>query len=285
MVYENHPENPKVFCVILHGMGEHARRYTPLLNAFEKAEIKGVVFDLPYHGEIEEAGLFESISVDEYLNKIHQIIEPIKKQYPSIPHVMLGHSMGSLISRRYAQVYPDEFKSMIWMGTMPLYSKAFTFTMRFVATFLSAFVPFKKRHTLLAGLMNQSLNKKMPKNSSKFSWLSYNLDNVKTYEDDPYCGYAYNGTFYRFFFKLMHQTNFNQELKKTTLRNVLLISGEDDPVTGSKDTFDKLIMRYQTINPNITFETVLMNAMRHEILHEKESTKVTNLLIKRVING
>jgi len=283
MVYENHPQKIEALCIIIHGMGEHAKRYEPLIKAFENASIKAYAFDLPFHGMIESSGIFDKIKEKNYLEMIHTQIQPFLETHKEVPRTLMGHSMGSLIARRYAQLYPNDFSHMIWMGTLPIYPLYFSQTMRFISWSLSLFHPAKKRHQRLARMMNQSLNKSMPKGASPFAWLSYNEENVQKYMDDPYCGYAYNGIFYRFFFELMDHAHRKQNLKKTSLSNVFLISGEDDPVTQGPKTFETIQKTYHQLGVKTTFETMLVKAMRHEILHEEDDKTVIHALIKRIL--
>jgi alpha-beta hydrolase superfamily lysophospholipase len=283
MIYENYPQKTEALCIIVHGMGEHAKRYETLIKAFEKASIKAYAFDLPFHGMIESSGIFEKINEETYLKMIHTQIQSLLENYEKVPKTLMGHSMGSLIARRYAQLYPNEFSHMIWMGTMPIYPLYFSQAMRFVSSSLSLFYPSKKRHKLLAKLMNQSLNKTMPKGASPYAWLSYNEQNVKEYMEDPYSGYAYNGIFYRFFFELMDHAHRKHNLKKTSLSHVFLISGEDDPVTNGFKSFENILKTYDQLGVRTTFETMLIKAMRHELLHEDDSVTVTNELIKRIL--
>jgi len=282
MDYENHPEKINALCIIIHGMGEHAKRYEPFIEALEKASIKAYAFDLPFHGMMESAGIFEKINESLYLEMIHTKIQGFLKIHKDVKATLFGHSMGSLIARRYAEIYPNDFNQMIWMGTMPIYPLYFSQTMRLISWSMSLFLPSKKRHKVLANMMNQSLNKKMPKGSNRFAWLSYNEQNVRNYMEDPYSGYAYNGAFYRFFFELMKEAHLKKNLKKTTVSRVFLISGEDDPVTGGPKTFESIIKTYHQLGVKTTFESMLVKDMRHELLHEAESNKVVNELIKRI---
>ena len=41
----------------------------------------------------------------------------MKKNYPDLPYVLIGHSMGSYMSRKYASIYGDELDGVIFLGT------------------------------------------------------------------------------------------------------------------------------------------------------------------------
>ena len=48
---------------------------------------------------------------------IHQITTELKKRFPGKPVYLFGHSMGSLIVRKYIKKYDDEISKLIVCGS------------------------------------------------------------------------------------------------------------------------------------------------------------------------
>src|SRR5699024_1009343 len=48
---------------------------------------------------------------------MHELTQKIKQDYPNVPIILFGHSMGSFLSRRYIQLYGNEIDGVILCGT------------------------------------------------------------------------------------------------------------------------------------------------------------------------
>ena len=49
---------------------------------------------------------------------LKDLTDIIKMQYPNVPLILFGHSMGSFLSQRYIQLYGDKIDGLILSGTM-----------------------------------------------------------------------------------------------------------------------------------------------------------------------
>jgi alpha-beta hydrolase superfamily lysophospholipase len=89
---------PKFAMILVHGLGEHCNRYKGDFSEFFTSH--GAViytFDLPGHGK--SGGKRGHIRQYEDLNTIISgLLTRIKKDYPSLPVFIYGHSLGGLIS-------------------------------------------------------------------------------------------------------------------------------------------------------------------------------------------
>lgn len=93
---------PDHLVVIAHGYGEHIGRYDRLAARLTAEGAAVLAVDHAGHGRSEGERVhvtdFEDIVTD-----LHTLHEAGRREFPGLPVVLLGHSMGGLIAARYAQ--------------------------------------------------------------------------------------------------------------------------------------------------------------------------------------
>lgn len=279
-------DSPKFGLFVIHGMGEHMGRYHAFFKALEAQGIYALGIDLRGHGkslQTRELGLLEPTdSFMAMLEDIHTLFGEETTQYPGVTWTLMGHSMGSVLARRYAQVYPSDFNRMIWMGTLPLYTVISRKAFRFLAGFFSLFYPAYGRNHILSHLLNQPLKSSIKHPKTTHDWLSKNPDNVQAFLADPLTGYAYNSRFYRMFFKTVDEICRVKNIQNTSLKRLLLIAGSEDPVTQNGKSHTQIEKVYARLFPDLILSSVTFDAMRHEPLNEKDPTPVYEAIIEEI---
>ena len=103
--------------ILVHGYAEHGGRYA---HVAERLNGVGAVVYGPDHighgksdGERALIGDFEHV-VDD----LRSLVEIKEKEYPGLPVVMIGHSMGGLLTARYAERYPDSLSGVGFLGAV-----------------------------------------------------------------------------------------------------------------------------------------------------------------------
>ena len=100
MGYEWHLYDPRALVYLIHGIGEHAGRYDHVAEYFRNFGISLVSMDLRGHGQ--SPGKRGHIGRRQTVRKdIDNLIKYIKSQYPDIPLIHYGHSLGGNISLDY----------------------------------------------------------------------------------------------------------------------------------------------------------------------------------------
>ena len=94
---------PKGIVQVIHGFGEHSRRYFHMIVKFMDAGYIVAADDHVGHGKTAmynntwgdwgDAG-FHTMMEDE-----HKLKEIVNEMYPDLPYFLFGHSMGSFITR------------------------------------------------------------------------------------------------------------------------------------------------------------------------------------------
>ena len=111
---------PKAILIAVHGMTEHAGRYTQFGKRLSAAGIALVCYDLPGHGHNLPPNSCATFCQDGWktvLEDLHKINMAIKDIYINIPVFTLGFSLGSFIVREYINLFPSDSLGTIIMGT------------------------------------------------------------------------------------------------------------------------------------------------------------------------
>lgn len=112
---------PKGIIQIAHGMTEHAGVYTDFIDALLEAGYGVYAHDHKGHGKTvkreEDYGHFEpDIGWNQVVSDVIFVSEMIKEEQ-SCPLFLLGHSMGSFLSRRAVQLRGELYDGFLISGT------------------------------------------------------------------------------------------------------------------------------------------------------------------------
>jgi alpha-beta hydrolase superfamily lysophospholipase len=108
-------ERPRRLALIAHGYGEHIGRYEELAGVLGRHG--AAVFGPDHLGHGKSGG--ERVLVEDFedvVGDLHAVAGLGAAAYPGLPVVVVGHSMGGLISARYAQRYGDELAALVLSG-------------------------------------------------------------------------------------------------------------------------------------------------------------------------
>lgn len=273
----NHSEPPKAILQIVHGMAEYIERYDAFASHLNKHNILVVGHDHLGHGQSvhqknPEYGYFsKGNSMNHLIEDVHTLTTLTKQQFPDTPYFILGHSMGSFITRNYLKKYHHLVNGAIIMGTGGKEISAYL--AHPITTILNRFQP-KKTNKLVDSIAFGSFAKNFPNNTLDMCWLSLNQKNVQTYLDDPLLGFTFTNNGFHTLFKLSGHANTKRWHKKIRKNlPILLISGQDDPVGqfGKGPTTiaaDLTKKKFEQVN------LILYPHLRHEILNEDKGQLV-----------
>ncbi|EFF94155.1 monoglyceride lipase, partial [Streptomyces sp. e14] len=109
-----HPR-PRYAALLVHGYGEHGGRYAGVAGVLGA---HGAVVYAPDHtGHGRSAG--ERVVVADFedvVSDVHTVADLVRAAHPGLPLVLVGHSMGGLISARYAQRHGEELTALGAVG-------------------------------------------------------------------------------------------------------------------------------------------------------------------------
>ena len=257
---------------IAHGVSEHIMRYDGFARYLNQQGIVVAGHDHLGHGQsLQEGGTSvyfgEENGWQHAVDDIHKLHTLLAKRFSRLPQLILGHSMGSFLTRSYLIRYPGEKKAAVIMGTgwQPGY-------MLTGGTLIANRFIYKNGSDTTSDFVTMlafgGYNKPFAPNRTGFDWLSLNQDNVDRYIADPLCGgNATIGLFREMLGGLSFIASL-QNLKRMNLNiPVLFISGEMDPVGDcgkgvqrAYESFRKAGVRDVSLK--------LYPELRHEILNE-----------------
>ena len=112
---------PKGIIQLVHGFGEHSRRYLHMIVAFMDAGFIVAADDHVGHGKTavvnDTWGDWGSKGAHTMMEDEYTLTQLVKKMYPNLPYFMFGHSMGSFIARDYIAKYGNELCGVTLCGT------------------------------------------------------------------------------------------------------------------------------------------------------------------------
>ena len=264
--------------LIVHGMQEHSGRYENFAKYLADKGILVLLYDHLGHGQtakIEEDYSFFCLDnpKENLINTAQELANLLENKYPLLPHFILGHSMGSFITRCLLQEYGNHFDGAIIMGTggrIP--------GIKLLSSFLSLLnklIPHK-RSQLLNTIFSKSNNKyfKNEENFQETNWLSLDELNRLNFLKDPLCGipFTVNG-FYTLINLNIQATKKNWAKAIPQSLPIYFVSGADDPIG---DFGKGVLQSYEDLKQN-GFQHVTMKLypnLRHEILNESIKDEV-----------
>lgn len=273
------PQTAKATLLIVHGMQEHSGRYAEIAEYFANHGIAVLTYDHLGHGksvkEKKDIGFFQIDKPDERLiADAEMMADHLAGQYPDVPHFILGHSMGSFITRCLLQRASKKFTGAIITGTGgPLPG------IDVLRGYLSLANMIAPHHRTFLNSVFTKVNNKQFKKDKDFgdtSWLSINPKNRTAFEQDELCGIPFtHNAFYTLFTVYKRATARNWAASISPSFPFLFVSGQNDPI----GDFSKGVML--TVNNLKTdgFQDVdakIYPEMRHEILNEEIREEVLN---------
>lgn len=110
---------------LIHGFGEHSRRYLHMISAFLDAGYIVAADDHVGHGKTAMVSGIWSDWGDKgphtQMEDEHTLTGMVKEMYPDLPYFLFGHSMGSFIARDYISKYGEEVDGVTICGTTSVF--------------------------------------------------------------------------------------------------------------------------------------------------------------------
>ena len=266
----NDNQNNKAIVVISHGMAEHIDRYEEFANKL--CDSGYIVFGHNHRGHKDSILTYSDYGYmsDEdnfsiLVSDLHEIINKVKEEYPDLPIYLFGHSMGSYVSQRFAQLYGNMIQGVILSGSSKNPNLLVKLGMISSKIIMEA-KGRRYRSRFIDRLAFGTYNSRIKNSKTEFDWLSRDEAEVNKYIEDKYCGGVFTVSFFYDLSKGFKEINQNFDLIPKRLP-ILIISGEKDPVGGYGKYVTNLYntLREKEIND---IEMILYKDARHELFKE-----------------
>lgn len=267
---------------LIHGMAEHGERYEEMGKVFCEAGYAFIVNDHVGHGKsVGENPVYGYFGADVnrggigFVEDAHMLTNIAKDEFGK-PVILMGHSMGSFVCRRYITKYGKDVLGAVICGTAGP-NPALGAGLALVSVICKVKGPMH-RSKLINSMAFGAYNKGF-EGRTDFDWLSVNKENVDKYIADDLCGFLFTVSGYKNLFELLQFVTEGDWYGKVPDMPLLIISGEKDPVgelgKGVKTTYEGLLKS----NHN-DVEMKLYKGLRHEIHNEDERFDVYADIIK-----
>jgi alpha-beta hydrolase superfamily lysophospholipase len=263
---------------IAHGIAEHINRYDDFMCFLAANGIVAVGNDHLGHGQSfnkpEDQGFFaENDGWKFVVDDMASLRDIVRKEYPDLPYVFFGHSMGSFLTRTYLIRYPDRYDAAIISGTghQPSIVALAGYLMA------NAAVKSKGAKTIGTSLNNVAFGsycKQISNPRTPFDWLSCDEKTVDAYIADPLCGFIATNSLFRDMMQgirfIINQKNIDSMNKD---KPVYFMSGKEDPVGDYGKGVDKAYKAFCKAGiKNVSMR--LYPEGRHEMLNETNKDAV-----------
>lgn len=226
---------PRAIVQIIHGIAEYIGRYDEFMSFLADNGIIAVGTDHLGHGKSieseEQTGFFAYDNGWDYVVRDEEVLRlAMHENYPELPIIVFGHSMGSFMTRTLLIRYPDAFNAAIISGTGNQ-GAALVNGGLFMGNLVTGLRGAHHYSKFLNNLAFGSYNKIYENPKTEYDWLSRDEANVQKYIDDPLCGFIPSCSLFR---DMMTGVKFITNKKNLTAMNkdmpVYFMSGDMDPV-------------------------------------------------------
>ena len=263
---------PKGLIQIIHGMGDHRKRYEHFAQVLTSSGYICFAEDHRGHGETlkdpMETGFFaEKEGWIKVFREITMATDIMTREYPNLPLIIFGHSLGSLLARMYMIRKPDGINGVILAGTsadLGLLGKIGRIIAAGTILIKGPGTPSPMLNSLSFGNFNKSFRP----NRTDFDWISRDQESVDNYIADPLTGFVCSCSFYRDAIDIVdfvsNQANMNTIPPQIP---VLMLSGDNDPVGAMGKGVTKVYNSLLKAGLN-NMELKLYPGARHELINE-----------------
>jgi alpha-beta hydrolase superfamily lysophospholipase len=267
--------DPKAIVQIAHGLAEHSSRYARFAQRLTDHGYAVYGSDHRGHGKTSSArGSFaEHDGWKTVIDDLHAVTDRAREEQPGLPVFLLGHSMGSFISRGYAAQYGSELAGLVLSGTA-----GGAGAIGRVGIFLASTQARIRGHSHTSGLMNAltfgPYNKAFKPTRTDFDWLSRDPVEVDKYVADPDCGFVFTAGGFVDLLKGLAEINTDRLVSRIpkTLP-IHLASGSMDPIAKKGKAVQEVADQLRRVGVEDVTVTIWPDA-RHEILNETNRDEV-----------
>ncbi len=269
-----------VRCVlqVVHGMAEYVERYEEFARFLTQ---KGVILtgeDHLGHGKsVAEDGKFGYFCGQDpatvLVRDVHRLKKMTQELYPGVPYVIMGHSMGSFITRNYLIRYGTGISGAVIMGT-GMQPPAVVKAAKCMAAMEKLLHGGGHTDRLIDKMAFGGYNKRVENARTDWDWLSRDAQRVDQYIADPMCGFTFTVNGFSALFELISRLYKKENLRRIpNSLPVFMVSGTADPV----GDYGKGVERAYDSLKSAGLERITLKMYeggRHELLNETNRAEV-----------
>lgn len=255
---------------VAHGMKDYIGRYRLLADALAGAGYVLAGNDHLGHGlsvkTPDDYGYFASKGgVGYVIDDVNRMNSFLHSEYPNVPIILLGHSMGSFVSRLYAERYSDSIDALVIHGTAG--PNSILPIGRMIIKLLKLLRGERHRSKFVYTMAEGGYNKAFKKTEGHGAWLTRDPSMVADREGNPKTEFIFTVSAYSDLFEMLGGCNRDEWFEKFPKKlPTLLMSGSADPVgdfgKGVSYVYNKLRAS------GACAELKMYDGARHELFNE-----------------
>ena len=268
---------PKAILQIVHGIAEFVERYDEFANYLTSQGYLVVAEDHMGHGKSINGDGIQGYFHGGWFNAVadtYHLLEMTKAEYPDVPYILFGHSMGSFMARTILCKYPDSgIAAAIICGTgwQPAFAiPGLLKVMDRVCAKTGETNPNETIHKMIFG----GYNNKVEHKRTDFDWLTRDNAIVDAYIAHPLCGFVASCGLLRDMMQgilYVEQPKNLAHMKKDL--PLFFIAGAADPVGSYGKGVRQAAAAYEKAGME-QVTTKIYPLCRHEILNEINRVEV-----------
>ena len=256
---------------IIHGINEHGLRYVEFAEFLNQHGYVVYVHDHVSQGKSrldnEEFVHFGKHGNKVLIDGLNTVRNKIKEDYPNLPIYLFGHSLGTMIIRKYLQTEKNDYTKVIMNGGG--YADInYLWAALFLAKFLKVFVGKRPSNIFDNMFRGTQLKLQQKVDMDHFiEWLTRDLEKTKINMEDPYLFIRLTISTYTDMLEDINYINKYRHIAKNSLDvPVLLLSGTHDAATDFGNDVIALNDAYKSLDIDTRY--ILYPEGRHDSLQE-----------------
>lgn len=266
--------NVKGNCFLFHGMLEHHGRYLEFAEFLAENGFNVYVCDLRGAGQLARTqSTYAHLLPKEGFNQMVEDASALLHRYENgLPNFVLGHSFGSLLSRRLGQVMGNQLTGVVAIAPPPgsgILGKLGRYAIEVAIRKKGSDYPSRFFERLLFGRYNLKF---LPVKTES-DWISSMPEEVALYQNDPDCGGLPTlGYLHEVTAASIDVTSPARIYEHPVSLPILFVVGADDPVVNDGEGLPGMVRNYRAagIEPYV----LSYDNARHEILRERQREDV-----------
>jgi alpha-beta hydrolase superfamily lysophospholipase len=274
----------KALVQICHGLAEHAGRYERLAEELTQNGFLVYAHDQRGHGRTAQSAEATGYFADHngwsrIVQDVIELGEAEKQEYPRLPRVIFGHSMGTFVVQQIIYQRPHLFDGVIMSGPNGVVSPLVQVG-KLVTRIERWRLGKHGRSELINSLSFDSYNRAFKPNRTSFDWLSRDEAEVDKYIADPMCGFLASTELWMELLMAIPEVARTENRRKIRKdMPIFLFSGGDDPVNDNGRGCESLGRTYREMGiRNVSYK--IYPFARHETLHETNREQVTRDVVE-----
>ena len=272
------PEGPPRGIVhLVHGISEHIGRYDETARFLAEHGFLVCGEDHLGHGRTVTDGSYGFFAPENGWTLAARDVRALRKlegaRHPNLPYFLLGHSMGSFLTRTYLSLWPGTVSGAVLMGTGQEPAPLVALGKRISALECRRLGPRGVSplvHTLSLG----AYNRRFRPSRTPSDWLSRDPAEVDAFLADPLCQSRPTVSLFRDMMGGLQLIARRDQLARMDPSvPVCFLSGQEDPVGGMGRGVEQVVRMFQDAGCR-DLSLHLYPGARHELFHEQNRREV-----------